>query len=62
MIVNQSGLNIVTFTPESDDESEWLNENVLSEGWQQMGNTLCVDTRYAGDLIEGVEGAGFEVK
>jgi hypothetical protein len=61
MIVNQSGLSLVTFAPESEEESEWLTENVQAEGWQYMGKTLAVDTRYAGDLIEGVQAAGFEV-
>jgi hypothetical protein len=62
MIVRRQGLSIVQFTPETADESEWLDENVQAESWQYMGKSLCIDARYAGDLIEGIQGAGFEVE
>ncbi len=61
MIINDQG-TVVTFTPEGDMEYEWLTLNVESEPWQWLGKTLVVDPRFASDLLDGVQGAGFVIE
>ena len=61
MIVDDQG-TVVTFTPEGDFEYEWLMLNVESEPWQWLGKALVVDHRMAGDLLDGVQGAGFVIE
>lgn len=61
MIINDQG-TVVTFTPEGDFEYEWLTLNVESEPWQWLGKSLVVDHRFAEDLIDGVQGAGFVIE
>lgn len=50
--------SVVGFTPNTTEAKSWFNENVQSEGWQWMGQTLWVDHRMAGDLMAGLEGEG----
>ena len=40
---------------------QWLDENVVSEPWQWVQGALCVETRFARDLIIEIEEAGFEI-
>ena len=40
---------------------DWIDENVASEPWQWLGGALCVDHRYAGDLIEAIADDGFDL-
>lgn len=40
---------------------EWLDENVESEGWQWLGNTLCIDYRLWAQLQDGIIEAGLSV-
>jgi hypothetical protein len=53
---------IVAITPLSDAAREWLNENVQAESWQWVGDTLGVEPRYAGPLLEGMQAAGLTVE
>jgi hypothetical protein len=61
VIVQREGLSLVTFTPEGDFEYEWLMLNTDAAPHQWLGRALAVDTRMAGDLLNGVIGAGFVV-
>jgi hypothetical protein len=61
MIVQREGLSLVTFTPEGDFEYEWLMFNTDASPSQWLGRALAVDTRMAGDLLDGVISAGFVV-
>lgn len=42
---------VVMFTPISDAAKTFLREQVQSESWQWMGESLCVDHRPAYDLL-----------
>jgi hypothetical protein len=53
---------IVTFRADTPEALDWLEENVVSEGWQYLGSTLCVDHRRAADLAAGIDGAGFDIE
>jgi hypothetical protein len=58
--VNDTG-SIVQIIPLTPAASEWLDENVESEGWQWMGNALCIDPRSAEAVIDGMVGDGLEM-
>ena len=49
---------IVLFTPESDDGSAWMDDNVYAEDWQFIGSGVAVEHRYAPDLVAGMIGDG----
>ena len=49
--------SIVQLTPQTDSAKEWLQENVEnveSEGWQWLGNGLCMDRRMAVGVVEAI--------
>ena len=52
---------IVIVTPLSPEAREWGDENVNVPDWSWYGLGFGVDHRMAGDLIEGIADAGFEV-
>jgi len=47
--------------PLDETARQWLNENVVSEPWQWVQGALCVEARFARDLIIEIEQAGFVV-
>jgi hypothetical protein len=51
---------LVAISPLTDTAREWIDENVVSEGWQWMGGSLFVEHRYAEDLVSGMVDAGLE--
>jgi hypothetical protein len=52
--------SIITIAPVSEAARDWIDENVTSEPWQSQGGALCVDHRYAGNLIKGIADEGFD--
>jgi hypothetical protein len=60
LVINQG--TIVQFLPLSDTAREWDRRERtvrgMARGWAQ---TLVVDHRYAGNLIEGMQGAGLDL-
>jgi hypothetical protein len=50
------------FTPLTLAAKKFLDENVASEGWMWMGNSLCVDHRPALDFVSYLEEEGFTVR
>jgi hypothetical protein len=50
--------SIVGITPMTQAARDWLDENCQTEPWQWLGATLNVDTRLAGDILEGMSEAG----
>jgi hypothetical protein len=53
--------SIVWIVPISGAAREWLGENAISEPWQWQGDALSVEHRCAGDLIQEIKVAGFDV-
>jgi hypothetical protein len=53
--------SIITIAPLSEAATRWLDDNTVSEPWQWLGGALCVDHRYAGNLIEGIADEGFDI-
>jgi hypothetical protein len=61
IIVRREGYSMVLFTPESDAAREWLEENLETEGWQWLGDSLALDGRCAPPIVDGMLAAGLEV-
>ena len=53
--------SIISIRPLNDAARQWLDENVVSELWQWVQGALCVEPRFARDLIIAIEEAGFEI-
>ncbi|USM11452.1 hypothetical protein vBCbaSRXM_7 [Citromicrobium phage vB_CbaS-RXM] len=51
--------SIITITPHSAAARDWIAENVDPDAhW--FGPALCVEPRYAGELLYGMQEAGLE--
>jgi len=46
---------IVVITPTTPAALAWLREHTVSEGWQWLGSSLCVDHRPAQALVAAIE-------
>ena len=55
-VVNEG--TIVLFRPLTDAARTWIDENVNSEDYQWFGGGLCVEHRYANDIVEGMKADG----
>jgi hypothetical protein len=53
--------SVVGLTPLTDTAKTWIDDNCETEGWQWLGSTLYIDTRYAGDVQAGMENDGLEI-
>ena len=53
--------SIFLIRPLNEAARQWLDENVVSEPWQWVGDALCVEARFARDLLIEIEQAGFAV-
>jgi hypothetical protein len=52
---------IFLIRPLNEVARQWLDENVVSEPWQWVQGALCVEARFARDLLSEIEEAGFEI-
>jgi len=52
---------VISIRPLNETASQWLDENVVSKPWQWVQGALCVEARFARDLIIEIEQAGFEI-
>ena len=53
--------SIILIQPLNEAARQWLDENVVSEPWQWVQGALCVEARFARDLLIEIEEAGFEI-
>ena len=53
--------SIISIQPLNGAARQWLYENVVSEPWQSVQGALCVEARFARDLIIEIEQAGLTV-
>jgi len=60
LIVRNEG-TVCTFTANTESGARFLREDVLSEGWQWLGRTLCLDYRIAQVVIDGAQAEGLTV-
>ena len=54
--------SITAFVFNTGAAQDFAEEKLQAESWQYLGGSLCVDTRYAGDLIVGMEDDGLTVE
>ena len=52
---------VISIRPLNDAARQWLAQNVVSEPWQWVQGALCVEARFARDLVLEIEEAGFEI-
>ena len=52
---------VISIRPLNDAACQWVEENIVSEPWQWVQGALCVEARFARDLIKEIEEAGFEI-
>jgi hypothetical protein len=52
---------VISIRPLNQIARQWLDENVVSEPWQWVQGALCVEARFARDLVVEIEQAGFTV-
>lgn len=60
VIVSGHG-SVVSFQLVSQAARDWVEEFVQAESWQFLGNSLCVDWRYADGLKDAALDAGLVV-
>lgn len=46
----------------TSDAQEWVEDNLDTEGWQWMGNALCVESRFVDAVVQGMRDDGLEVR
>jgi len=56
VIVDNYG-SIVGLAPMTQAARDWIEENVATESWQWLGGVLNVESRYAADLVVGMQEA-----
>jgi hypothetical protein len=52
---------VISIRPLNPAARHWLDENVISEPWQWVQGALCIEARFARDLIIEIEQAGLTV-
>jgi len=60
MQVDNQG-TVFIFVPEGDYEYEWLTVNLDTQPYQWFGTSLTVDYRFADDIIDAINYAGFVI-
>ena len=53
--------SIISIRPLNEAARQWLDENVVAEPWQWVKDALCVEARFARDLLREIEESGFEI-
>lgn len=53
--------SLITFTMQNESARAWINANVESEPYQWFGDALCVEPRYAADVVNAMISEGFLV-
>jgi len=51
--------SVVLIVPMNRGAREWVDENVYLESWQWIGGGLACEPGMAGDLLAGIDEAGF---
>ena len=49
---------VFRLTPITQEATSWIEENVHSEPWQRMGDSLAIEHRYAANIFAGLIEAG----
>ena len=53
--------SVSRIVPETQAATDWINENVQTEGWQWQGKSLVVESRFIIPVVEGMIEAGLDV-
>ncbi len=53
--------SVASLEPMTKAAKQWMDENLRVEGWQWLGNMLCIEPRYADEIAGGMQAAGLVV-
>lgn len=53
--------SIFVLRPLTETGEEWICENLASEPWQWLGNALCIEHRFAYEIVTGMKNDGLVV-
>jgi len=53
--------SVSRLVPLTDLAKEWVEEHLQLEDWQWMGPAIVIDTRYIGDIIDGIIDDGLAI-
>ena len=53
--------SIFLIRPLNEAACQWLDENIVDEPWQWVQGALCVEARFARELVAEITDAGFEI-
>ena len=53
--------SVIVFTPVTEAGTQWFEENVAWESWNQVGPSIVADHRPARAILEGLLDAGLRV-
>ena len=61
MLVRNCG-SLWQFFPLSQRATDWIDANVETEGWQWLGASFVVESRFVGPLLNGARASGLTVR
>ena len=54
--------SVFSFQPVTKAGKDWIEKNVQTEPWQWLGDTLAIESRFAGELADGMISDGLEIE
>jgi hypothetical protein len=54
--------SVFSFQPVTKAGKDWITENVQTESWQWLGDTLAIESRFAAQLADGMISAGLDIE
>ena len=55
--IYQCASNFALLTPVSEEAQDWVDANI-EPGYVGLGDAIAVETRYLGDVLEGIQSDG----
>jgi hypothetical protein len=54
--------SVVLVTPQSRKAKKFVNEQIVLDGWQWLGDSFAVEPRFVGNLLDGIIQEGMTVQ
>ena len=52
------GGSVFTLQPNTKRAREWIEENLVVEPWQWLGDAVAIEHRFIGNITEGIKADG----
>jgi hypothetical protein len=53
--------SIYLLRPRTDEGQAWIDDNLVVEDYQRLGNSVAVEHRYIGNIVTGIVADGLSV-